>query len=85
MNELFIVYSGEFDTDKPRECMAMPDIIMVTKNEKQATRKLQEIYDSCAKINRLEYLSSLEDEYFEFSSDTEYGCAGIIKQALEEG
>jgi hypothetical protein len=41
--KIYMVYSGEFDCDKPREYMSRPNILLVTTNLKEARRAIAAI------------------------------------------
>ena len=84
--KIYIVYEGEFETDKPREYMAKPTIHLVTNNKQRAINKFKRLHSEFREMCGLDYLSGLgeyQDNYFDFSGGYTYGCVGIIEQDLE--
>lgn len=82
--KLYIVYEGEFCTDKPRERMATPSIILVTTNKEKAEAKVNDMYDMYKDIASWEQLDKY-DNSFEFNNEYDtYGKVGIIEKDLED-
>lgn len=79
---IYIVYEGEFTTDKPREYMAEPYILLATKDKDKAIKKFEEVksnYIDNWDADDLEFY----DDFFRFNNYKTYGQVGIIDVILE--
>ena len=76
--KVYIVYKEKFETDKPREYMTEPEILLGTANK---DKTLQEIKNTKQKMSKHIYNSN---EYgFEYDNDVFlYGTVGIIEEEL---
>lgn len=91
---MYIVYEGEFETDKPRNNMAEPSIIAITNNFSKARNKFLEVLN---KYKELRYVEIYYDEndisrsnapydyyYFDFINGYSLGKVGILKERILE-
>lgn len=81
--KLYIVFHGEFCTDKPREYMAEPIIELVTTDKNKAIEKVKELKEQISSWDWIENVDQYNDESFEYNNEYDtYGRIGIIKENI---
>lgn len=79
--EVYIVYEGEFETDKPRNYMAEPRIILITTDSDGAYVRFE------AEKQRFKNEYDAEDmyfgtDYFDYDGYKRYGRVGILRKKM---
>jgi hypothetical protein len=83
--KLYIVFQGEFCTDKPREYMAVPKIRLITTKKKEAKEKINELREQISLLSWVEQVSNDFKESFTYNNEYDtYGYVGILKEELNE-
>lgn len=81
IEKVYIVYEGEFTTDKPRDYMAEPTISLVTTDEDKAYGKLDELRKEYSERNLS--IQHNEDSFGYNDGYKTHGKVGILTEILE--
>lgn len=81
--KVFIVYTGEFCTDKPRTYMAEPSVNLVTTNKEKAYEYVDKLFRQYSQRTGID-ITRFNDGCFTFEDGCDtYGSVGFMEVEVE--